>query len=164
MTTQETELLQTALSALRRRAKVNYERDLEAIERVERLIAAGAEITAESAQHLLATATAAPVIMNGEIVPDDSESQPTLIDAVERAFKTFPSVSLNVSSLETHLRKTGFVLAAKQPKSSINTAVSRLAERGIIRIVRRGTGRKASTYRLVLPEVHQNNGAVSAES
>jgi hypothetical protein len=162
MTTQESEVLQTALSALRQRAKVNYERDLEAIERVERLIAVGAGITAESAQHLLATATAAaPVVMNGEIAPDDPDSQPTLIDAVERMFRTFPNVSLNVGMLEAQLRKAGFVLAAKQPKSSINTAVSRLAERGVIRIVRRGAGRKPSTYRLVLPEVHQNNGAVS---
>jgi hypothetical protein len=82
MTTQESALLQAALAALRQRAKSNYERDLEAIERVERLIATGASLDVESAERLLATATPAPMAINGEVVPNEPDSQPTLIDAV----------------------------------------------------------------------------------
>jgi hypothetical protein len=164
MTIQESAVLESALAALEQRAKLNYQRDLDAITHIRRLIAGGATINPESAERLLATATSATPTSAEPNTNADPESQPTLIDAVESIFRNSPDMSLNVSSLEAQLRGRGFVFAAKQPKSSINTAVARLAERGIIRIVKRGTGRKPSTYRLIVQEVHQNNGAIPAEA
>jgi hypothetical protein len=71
----------------------------------------------------------------------------TLIASVRRAFDTYPDASWSPSLLERHLQKKGFSFNAKNPRSSINTALARLVERGIIAVYRQGVGRKQSFYK-----------------
>jgi hypothetical protein len=82
--------------------------------------------------------------------PAEEHSGPdttTLIGSVERIFQSRPEVVWSVQTLEGQLRKDGFAFEAKNPRSSLNTAVGRLAQRGLIVIHRKGSGRKPHFYK-----------------
>jgi hypothetical protein len=155
------EELQKVLAELRQRAKANYEHDIDAIERVEKLITTAESAVMPSPEFLLTAtrATAAPASDQG-----DEDSEVTLIDLVERVFKQFPDQSWNVNTLERQLRNAGFVFEAKNPKASLNTSLARLTERGAIRVSKRGGGRKPNLYRTVPAVNAETNGHVAAES
>jgi hypothetical protein len=82
--------------------------------------------------------------------PPGADSEPdtgTLTGSVEKVFKKHPEVAWSVQTLEGHLRKDGFAFEAKNPRASLNTTVARLAERGLIFIWKKGSGRKPHLYR-----------------
>jgi hypothetical protein len=82
--------------------------------------------------------------------PPEQHSAPdtiTLIGSVEQIFQSRPDVAWSVQTLEKQLRQDGFAFEAKNPRSSLNTAVARLAERGLISIYKKGSGRKPHLYK-----------------
>jgi hypothetical protein len=73
--------------------------------------------------------------------------QPTVIDAVRETVLSSPQHKWPVSEIESSLRHRDFVFMAKDPKSTINNALSRLVEQGTVRVAVRGKGRKPSFYK-----------------
>lgn len=154
MTKQEQELLRKLIADMRHRAKAAFDQDMESIDRFERLA------FSENADTSLSL-PALPVAIENE---NGEESEVTLIDSVAHVFKRFPEQSWNVNTIERQLLSERFVFAAKNPKASINTALSRLAERGIVRISKRGAGRKPNQYRAEIAVNAEANGHVEAMS
>jgi hypothetical protein len=72
--------------------------------------------------------------------------QPSVIDSVRDVIISSPDAGWTTGLIERKLLMNGFVFTAKDPKSTINTALARLVEQGIIQIRFRGAGRKASIY------------------
>jgi hypothetical protein len=149
MATLEADALRTLLSDLKLRAKANYDRDVEAIERVERLLTLdpGALVPTISKELMLLASVAPCANGQSQTAVPESDEQTSLIDSVEAIFRHFPDRSWNVSMLEAQLRQGGFAFAAKNPKASINTSLARLTDRGTVRVTRRGAGRKPSIYK-----------------
>jgi hypothetical protein len=144
MTKEEIAKLKTFLAS-------EYERNIEAIERVEKL--------------LLATSTSdsqpLPVPVS-EVV--QSEETPTLIGAVEHLFRLSPDQRLTITQLLEKLLEQHFAFGSSDRHKSVHTAVWRLQKGGIIRTVVQGKGRKPSTYQLVsrVAGEHVTNGAFNS--
>ncbi|HUO06403.1 MAG TPA: hypothetical protein VMU16_14490 [Candidatus Binataceae bacterium] len=79
----------------------------------------------------------------------------TMIDAVRNVFDMWPGRTWNVVEVEEKLRQHGFEFTAQVPQGSLNTALARLRERGVIEVVRQGAGRRPTTYRLNRAEAAQ---------
>src|SRR5207237_191468 len=125
---------QALLSQLRALFQVQHEEDRQLLERLER--------------RLLPSAADHPKSNIEPSVQGAAEPDPTtLIGSVERLFQSQPEMTWSVEALEKRLRKEGFAFEAKNPRASLNTAVSRLAERRVIEIYTRGSGRKPHLYR-----------------
>ena len=73
--------------------------------------------------------------------------QPTVMDAVRSAILSAPERRWPVSEIVDHLRSRDFKFTAKDPKSTVNTALTRLVEQGAIQVSVRGKGRKPSLYK-----------------
>jgi hypothetical protein len=73
--------------------------------------------------------------------------QATVIDSVRAAVFSSPNVEWSTGLIESYLISHGFAFTAKDPKSTINTALTRLAEQGYVRVVSRGSGRRPSLYK-----------------
>jgi len=147
--------LKDALAALRRRVRLNYERDIEAIDHVQHLLAEG-----ELAPHTLrmifgAEPPSSDSRVRFHLKGDSYDRQPlrrmTLIDAIRRIFRTYPTSGWTVDTLEIELRHAGFQFDAKNPKASINTSLAKLLERKIIWVREQGVGRRPSLYQNVDP-------------
>jgi hypothetical protein len=100
---------------------------------------------------LTPSAPIAPLSISALPEQDSGPDTTTLIGSVERVFQSQPEVAWSVQTLERQLRKDGFALEAKNPRSSLNTAVARLAERGLISISKKGSGRKPHFYKALPP-------------
>jgi len=153
------------VATLKEALRAEYEKDMEAIERVEILLARRAVPDA--------SAGGLPTNTEDESAVDGDES--TLIDAVERAFIRFPQKRWTVGDLENQLQADGFQFKAIKPRSSIHTSLTRLEESSVIRIVKRGKGRKPNIYQyqspppqsaepmlsveIPMPEIQMRNGA-----
>jgi len=139
------------IRALRATLDAEHQKDLEAIDRVLKLLA---ERRITASRPLSAPSEViAPVVADGE--------QSTLIDAVRRVFEDNPKDRWLVSTVEEQLRKHGFQFDAVKPRNSLHTALNRLQERGVVRVVKRGRGRKPSVYASVLPQEHQTGDDAS---
>src|ERR1700722_18233504 len=57
-----------------------------------------------------------------------AEGPRELVSSVKQVFKSHPFASWSVVTLERKLKKEGFIFAAKNPRSSLNTVLTRLAE------------------------------------
>jgi len=71
----------------------------------------------------------------------------TLTATVERLIRALPERSWSVVSLQEQLEKDGFIFKARNPHSSLNTALARLVKRQRIEVREQGSGRRASEYR-----------------
>jgi hypothetical protein len=130
---------QSLLAELKAKIHAQHAEDWKAFERLERrLLASPAEI--ERQLEFGITSSKETKARSG---PDTE----TLIGSVERLFQSHPDVAWSVVTLGKKLRKDGFVLEAKNPHSSLNTAVARLAKRGLIGIYRPGSGRRPHLYK-----------------
>ena len=93
---------------------------------------------------LLGTAEAGAKATSAPEIADESAS---LIGSIERAFQSRSDVAWSAVTLERKLRHSGFAFQAKNPRASINTALTRLVERGVIAVCKRGNGRRPSLYK-----------------
>lgn len=171
MDIQDPIFLKEALAALRRRVRLNYERDMGAIDHVQHLLAQG-DLEVDSIQMVFGDALRGMGMEDtfSEAIAERARRAPlrklTLIDAIEQVFRTYPTTGWTVENLEIELRHGGFEFEAKSPKASINTTLARLIERRIVRVRERGVGRKPSVYLSVDPTPNaseQKRGAAKAE-
>jgi len=145
--------LKETLAALRHRVRLNYERDMAAIDHVQHLLAQG-DAGAHSVQMILRRGVGRSTAEEEESFPAFQETfsrKMTLIDAIEQIFRRYPTSAWTVETLEIELRQAGFKFQSKSPKASINTSLARLIYRKIIRVTKQGVGRNPSEYKNVDP-------------
>jgi hypothetical protein len=82
-----------------------------------------------------------------------TEGPETLVGSVKHLFKSSPFTAWSVATLERKLKEGGFVFGAKNPRSSLNTVLTRLAEdeNPVIELFKRGSGRSPNLYRAKAP-------------
>lgn len=151
----ETGTLKSFLLQLREFVKRSYEQDIAAIDRV--LGIADEHALPAPVEALL------PLPLDEQQHRDiDAEEASSLIDAIEDVFRSDPHKPWNVRTLHRKLMASGFQFVAKNPKASINTALSRLEKkRRTIRKDAQGSGRRPNQYKLVPFAKEQNlNGRV----
>lgn len=124
------------VDALKEALKAEYEKDMAAIERVEKMLGRRGN-------------PGIPIEPSRE--PQESDSETTLIDRVKEMFVRSPEKRWTVGALEDQMRADGFHFDAVKPRSSIHTCLTRLEERSMVRIVKRGRGRKPSIYQYQPP-------------
>src|SRR5258708_9232713 len=97
-------------------------------------------------------------------VDDDADggSESTIRNKVAEVFGADSTRRWTIPQMVEHLQSVDFPLKAKKPEATMYGVFNALRGRGIIRLVRRGTGRNPNTYRLVTAE--RENGAASEES
>lgn len=174
MDIQDPIFIKEALAALRRRVRLNYERDMGAIDHVQHLLGQGGleldpirmmfEDTLRDTLRGVGMEDALEGYERGREQRAPLRKM-TMISAIEQVFRTYPTTGWTVENLEIELRQGGFEFEAKNPKASINTALARLIERGMVRVRERGVGRKPSVYLSVDPTPNaseQKRGAAKA--
>jgi hypothetical protein len=127
------------IASLKQRLKSEYEKNLEAIERVEKLLAVTSDPQVQQHQ---------PVIAEVADVQAPAPTAPTLSGEVENWFRWFPDQTWTVKRLVEKMRERAFEFTSEDPHKSVHTAVWRLEKNGVIRTVVRGVGRRPSTYQL----------------
>lgn len=133
------------IAFLKQQLKTEYEKNLEAIERVEKLLTA---TSGEQMERRPSVSGIAP-----KAVQTQESSTPTLIGEVENWFRWLPDQTWTVKQLVEKMREKAFEFTSDEPQKSVQTAVWRLEKNGVIRTVVRGAGRRPSTYRLAEQEI-----------
>jgi hypothetical protein len=126
------------ITALKQSLKAEYDENMAAIERVQRLLDR-AGLGAETST----THTAAPVPISHSV-----EETPTLPAAIERLFRASVPTRQTVGSILEKLREEQFPFETEEPHKSVHSAMWKLEKRGVIRTVVRGRGRRQSVYEL----------------
>ncbi len=132
----------------------DHRRDKEALERLKRFI------HGDNGQNTNRIVSFAP----STFVDDDADggSESTIRNKVAEVFGADSTRRWTIPQMVEHLQSVDFPLKAKKPEATMYGVFNALRGRGIIRLVRRGTGRNPNTYRLVTAE--RENGAASEES
>jgi hypothetical protein len=125
-------------------------RDLEALERVERLMATrnGIPLPPDDRQSILPLSVSVSDSIN--VDDDPPEGLPTsLRGTMESILKAGgPSEKWTNQRMLNHLRAMKYPLRAKQPIYSIGQTMQKIEESGLIRISRKGAGNQPHIYRL----------------
>ncbi|MBV9745306.1 MAG: hypothetical protein JO099_16210 [Acidobacteriia bacterium] len=130
--------------------KEELRKDLEALERVERLIASknGALLRPDDRQFALP--------MNVQVddrntltdeTDEDLGPRTSLRGKIAEIINSDPQVRWTTPKMLIHLQSIDFPLHAKKPIYSIGQSMQKLAEKGVIRIVRRGVGNQPNIYK-----------------
>jgi hypothetical protein len=85
---------------------------------------------------------------------------------IEEVINHDPSVKWTTQRVLAHLQRTGFPLRAKKPVYSVGQSLHKLAEKGRIRLVRKGNGSAPNIYKGRItehPEEHNGNGQMTGE-
>jgi hypothetical protein len=141
---------QAEVAALKERLKKEYEENVAAIERVEKLLASGATVESPTV-----APSASPMATNA----DGPQDTPTTIRAVEQWFRAVPNRTFTVEQLLKNLNDQQFKFESINPRKSVHTAVWRLEKNGVVRTVLRGKGRRPSTYQLASNVENPKNAA-----
>jgi hypothetical protein len=153
----ETDSLKSFLLQLREFVTRSYEEDIAAIDRVLGI----------ADEHSSPVPTDKTLPLPLKETPQHQEPQVdealSLIDAVENIFRSDPHKGWNVKTLHRKLVASGFAFQSKNPKASINTALSRLLNKRMsILVIQHGSGRRPTQYKLVPFAKEQNsNGRVN---
>jgi hypothetical protein len=128
--------------------KEELRKDLEAIERVERLMAAK-NSPRPADEHQLPPG-AEPAVAGQE--PDDSEDfteapRDSLRGTIERIVNTDTTTRWTTQKVLARLKELNFNLRAKKPIYSVGQSLNILATRGRIRVARRGAGSAPNIYK-----------------
>ena len=135
--------------------KDELKRDLEAIERVERMMTFK-NIPIESKpepvpERLTASQTIAeaPQAMAEEIEDDlDSDANPnSLRGTIEQIINTHPDVRWTTQRILAHLSKINYPLKAQKPIYSVGQALRQLTVKRRIKLARKGAGSEPNIYR-----------------
>jgi hypothetical protein len=120
-------------------------RDLEAIERVKKMMAfKNGSLSAPDERQipLMTLEQDIPETANLADIPSTS-----LRGTIQSIMCADPSVRWTVQKMVAHLASTGFDLKAQKPVFSVGQAMKKLAESNRIKLVRRGSGSEPHIYR-----------------
>lgn len=135
--------------------KDDLKRDLEALERVERIIAAKDAVISKPDERQI------PLPIRS-VVPADDELDETPVTSlrgtIAATINSNPTVRWTTSKMLSHLQNTGFPLKAKKPIYSVGQTMQILAEQGKIKLVRRGAGSAPNIYRGIEKPQEQTSG------
>jgi hypothetical protein len=127
--------------------KEELRRDLEAIERVERLMAfKNGSLTPPDDRQAILPINVSVGDKLGLEDEDDGRAN-SLKGVIETTVNADVNVRWTTQKMLAHLQQTGFNLRAKKPIYSVGQAMSKLAESGKIRIVRHGAGNQPNIYK-----------------
>jgi hypothetical protein len=153
--------------------KEELRRDLEAIERVERLMASKNGSPKDERQVIMPLTLS---ISDTIGVQDDEENDGQAVSlkgTIESTINSDLSVKWTNQKMLAHLEKTGFPLRAKKPIYSIGQAMQKLSDSGAIKLVRKGMGNQPNIYRgkpkeqpvnTEVPSENEQGGQIGMES
>jgi hypothetical protein len=124
--------------------EADLRRDLEAIERVRRLMAFknGSLPPTDTRQYTL------PGAISDEPDEDlDGADTTSLTGKINQLVNSDPNMRWTTPRMLSHLQQIGFPLHAKKPIYSVGQTMQKLAARGDIRIVKRGSGSSPNIYK-----------------
>ncbi|MDP9054170.1 MAG: hypothetical protein M3N93_07690 [Acidobacteriota bacterium] len=129
-------------------------RDIEALDRVERIIAAKDAVAKSDERQI-------PLPIRSVAADQDLDESPvtSLRGTIAATINSDTTVKWTTSKMLSHLEKTGYPLKAKKPIYSVGQTMQILAEQGKIRLVRRGAGSAPNIYRGVEKNLEQNTGS-----
>jgi hypothetical protein len=92
-----------------------------------------------------------------QLKPDADETLPAEGSLKRKVLDTARTISgkFDTALIVQEMSRDGFRFEAQQPKISVNQALTKLAGKGLIRLVRRGSGRQPNYYEAVRTEVTQ---------
>jgi hypothetical protein len=126
-------------------------KDMAALERVERLMAAknGSLNRPEERQFVLPISGKQPRVLDIDSAEEDAENAPTtsLRGKIGELINADPNVRWTTQRVLTKLQEMGFPLKAQKPIYSIGQSLQSLAKRGSIRVVHKGSGSAPNIYR-----------------
>lgn len=133
--------------------KEELRKDLEALERVEKLLASknGSLSRPDERQYPL------PIRSNGrtteETTEDDLDGAPvtSLRGTIDQIINADPNIKWTTQKVLNHLQSIQYPLRAQKPIYSVGQALQILAGNDRIRLVRRGTGSAPNIYKGKLP-------------
>jgi hypothetical protein len=147
------------IAVLKQSLRAEYEENMAAIERVQRLLERTGLGDDASTTH-----TDTPKV----VISHSVEDTPTLSAAIERLFRDLAPTRQTVGNILEKLRARKFPFETDEPHKSVHSAMWKLEKRGVIRTVIRGRGRKQSIYELAsaptlngtpTPEMRMRHGA-----
>jgi hypothetical protein len=139
-------------------------KDMEALERVERLMAAKNGLLSRPDDRQL-TLPIRPLTARREATDkavdsaEEDADQPVLSlrGKIEEAVNTNPEMRWTTQKVLAHLQAIGFPLRAQKPIYSVGQALQKLAEGKKIRIVRRGVGSAPNIYKGIASAQNQDS-------
>lgn len=139
------------IAAMERAMEEEHRKDREALERLRRFLPSSNNGDS-SHEH---SARLTPTVIN-----ESREEKPNSIVAhVASIMQADCSRTWEPSSLQAQLKSDGVELRAKKPNRELNRVLRVLRGRGVIRLVRRGSGINANLYRAV--DRHRETEAAS---
>jgi hypothetical protein len=161
------DLARQAIEEARRRQDEEYQKDLEALERVSRFLPSLSTPSGVNGAPVKEDASAAlrPQVVEEEEQSDDREAH-YLISAVLDIVLKRPNMSLSPRDVFDILESQNFPFTRDESKRilSVAQALRRLTERDQpqVRLVRRGSGRRPNTYRAVVREINPAHATAAA--
>ena len=157
------------LAALREELR----KDLEALERVERLMAAKNGSLSRPDDRQMALPINKSRVLDVDSAEEDADNAPrtSLRGKIAEVINSDPSVRWTTQRVLSHLQAAHFPLKAKEPIYSVGQSLSSLVKKGNIRLIRKGTGSEPNIYKAKLPvgpttstEDHSQGGEIGNES
>jgi hypothetical protein len=92
---------------------------------------------------------------NAQLQLETNEALPAEGSLKRKVLDTARTISgkFDTALIVEQMGRDGFTFEAQQPKISVNQALTKLAGKGLIRLVRRGSGRQPNYYEAVRTEV-----------
>jgi len=126
--------------------KEELRKDLEALERVERLMAKnGVPSLPDERQAVMPLSLVLPDRTEDEDGNDNAVA--SLKDTIEATVNAEPALRWTTQKVLVRLQQNGFPLRAKKPIYSVGQAMQKLAEAGAIKLVRKGSGNQPNIYK-----------------
>lgn len=123
------------LSEVERRMEEEHRKDREALLRLKRFLDLGEQTSV--------------ITIHREEDSSNVDDTPTIISKVESVFADDFTRKWTVPTMIAHLRHEGFPLVAQKPEATMGQVFARLQQRGVIRLVRRGAGRRPNIFKAV---------------
>lgn len=131
----------TQIAVLERQMLEEHKKDLEALARLKRFLPTnGSAPTVDERQMALP----APGQQDEDL---DEAPVKSLRGTIERVINADPTVRWTTQKMVSNLQRIRFPLRAKKPIYSVGQSMQILAERGAIRLVRRGVGSAPNIYK-----------------
>jgi hypothetical protein len=150
---------------MERAMREEHRKDLEALERLKRLIHKNGDATCQAPDHKPQQIDAEYVDNNDDPLDLQEGLFPaTIIGRVESIMVANTARRWTVPSMLTELMRQKFPLAAQKPASTLGLVFGKLHKRGRIRLVRRGSGRTPNVFRAVPPQTQEGDSDISQKS
>jgi hypothetical protein len=148
------------LAAMESAMREEHRKDLEALQRLKRFLPAN---SAAPTQQPPVDAKHADTNDDSHDPTVDSLAQ-TIIGKVESIMLADTNKRWTVASMLEELRRLNFPLVSKTPTSTLGLVFAKLHKRGIIRLVRRGSGRTPNVFRGVQSQSQEGDSEVDSKN